>query len=246
VPTVKTFLIAAFVFAVVDGMAVAAVWWAFVVLGRNEYLTVLVLAAYTVSALAFTVSTSLILLGAVTARAVFDDRGTTIRPDRWVDVLQRLTAVAGFLAVAVFAICHYLGRIDIPLPPGNHQYIVMMATVAALGGAPSIWSMFARGGLSFQKLTPEGFELGQGLSSAHGEWADVVAISDRKPGKQPPVRATLFVKFSSGRIRTQAIDSYTPRGDALRRLVRYYWINPEARDELTDGRAVERLASYAA
>jgi hypothetical protein len=28
----------------------------------------------------------------------------------------------------------------------------------------------------------------------------------------------------------------------LRELIRFYWKHPESRDELTDGRAVERLA----
>jgi hypothetical protein len=243
---VKTFALSTFVFAVLDGLAAAAVWWAVVALGRGEYLTIVVLAAYVTSAVAFTVSMSMILLGAVSPRATADTGCVLIRPDRWVDGLQKLTVVSGFVAVTVFAIFHQMGRIDIPLPPGNHQYIVIMASIGALVGIPNIWQMFKRGGLSFQKLSPEGFELGEALSSVRGGWDDVVAISDRRPGKEPPVRATLFVKFRDGKIRTQAIDAYTPGGDALRRFVRYYWANPDAREELTDGRAVTRLADYAA
>jgi hypothetical protein len=41
---------------------------------------------------------------------------------------------------------------------------------------------------------------------------------------------------------TLAAGSITPDGSALRELVRFYWEHPESRDELTDGRAVERLA----
>ena len=77
-----------------------------------------------------------------------------------------------------------------------------------------------------------------------GDWDDVVDITDRRPGKAPPLRATLFVKFSDGKIRTQAIDSYTPGGQALRRLVRYYWINPERRDELAEDRSAARLVEF--
>jgi hypothetical protein len=58
------------------------------------------------------------------------------------------------------------------------------------------------------------------------------------------VRGTLFDEFGDGRVRTQAIDSYTPKGEALRRLVRYYWINPDKRDELATGRTVERLNEF--
>jgi hypothetical protein len=52
----------------------------------------------------------------------------------------------------------------------------------------------------------------------------------------------VFVRFREGRTRTQVVDSYTSGGTALRRLVRYYWINPDQRAELTDGKAIERLA----
>jgi hypothetical protein len=123
-----------------------------------------------------------------------------------------------------------------------------MWSIAAIGvtltGITNLWSLFKRGGNSIQRLSPRGFELSQGVSSVNGEWDDVVEMADRRPGKRPPIRATLVVTFSDGKVRTQAIDSYTPGGEALRRLVRYYWINPDRRDELTDGRAIERLAEY--
>jgi hypothetical protein len=229
---------------VMDGLAVVALWWAFVTIGRGEYLTTVVVLGYVVSAVAFTLALTLIMLGKVSPRARIEAGRTTVRPDRWVDGSFIAINVAGFIALATFAIFYPMGRIDITLPPGNHQYIVIMATAGALFGIPNVWLMFKRGGVSFQKLTSGGFELGQGLSSVRGEWDDVVAISDRRPGKEPPFRATLFVKFKDGKIRTQAIDSYTPGGDALRRFVRYYWANPDARGELTDGRAVARLSDY--
>jgi hypothetical protein len=84
--------------------------------------------------------------------------------------------------------------------------------------------------------------LAQCISSVRGEWDDVTDIADHRPGKSSPLRATLFVTFRDGRTRTQAIDSYTRKGEALRRLVRYYWLYPDRRAELTDGKVIERLA----
>jgi len=241
VPAVKYILLLTWFSVVLFGMAAVAVWWAVVTFGRGEYLTVVVTLAFAASCAAVPISLSLIMLGEVVPRATFDAGGTTVRPDRRIDGLDQFAVVSMVIAAALFAAFHRLGRIDVPLPSAHHQYVVVSASVAALAGISQVVAMFARGGLSFQKLTPLGFELGQGLSSVRGEWDDVVLISDRRPGKEPPFRSTLFVKFRNARTRSQAIDSYTPGGDALRRLVRYYWINPEARGELTDGRAVERL-----
>jgi hypothetical protein len=39
-----------------------------------------------------------------------------------------------------------------------------------------------------------------------------------------------------------AAASCTPDGVALRQLVRFYWQHPDNRGELTDGRALKRLA----
>jgi hypothetical protein len=77
-----------------------------------------------------------------------------------------------------------------------------------------------------------------------GLWGDVVAITDRRPEKSPPLRAMIFVKFRDDRVRTLVVDSYTPGGDAMRRFVRYYWLNSNHRDELTDRRAIERLSEF--
>jgi hypothetical protein len=41
---------------------------------------------------------------------------------------------------------------------------------------------------------------------------------------------------------TIAAGAITPDGTALRELVRFYWEHPESRGELTDGRALKRLA----
>lgn len=241
-PTVKNFLVLAFYFAAVNAFAVLCLVWAVISLGRGEYLTVVVVLGLALAFVGLEASLVLVIRGRVSPRAEFGDQGTTIRPDRAVDGLLQWATVAAVAAMATYAIFTPQGRIDIPLPYGNQRMFTIVAIGVALTGIVNLWQMFKRGGLSFQRLTADGFELGQGVSSVHGEWDAVADIADRRPGKPPPLRATLFVKFRDGRTRTQAIDSYTPGGDALRRLVRYYWVNPDQRDELTDGRAIERLA----
>jgi hypothetical protein len=243
---VRNILASVFFFAIVSGLIVLCTATAVTSLGRGEVATAVVVLGLALAFAGVEAAVILVLTGKVKPRLEVTDQETTIRPDLVIDRLLTWSTVAGFVAVAVYAIFAPQGKIDLPLPYGSQR----MWTIAAIGitmtGIVNLWSLYKRGGNSFQRLTRQGFELGQGISSVRGEWDDVVDIADRRPGKPPPVRATLFVKFSDGKIRTQAIDSYTPRGAAMRRLVRYYWLNPDKRDELTDGRAIERLTEYQA
>jgi hypothetical protein len=233
-----------FYFIAVNGLALLSVWWAVISFGRGQYLTTVVVAGIALGFVGIESALMLTLAGKVKPRVEVGDHETVIRPDLVVDRLLWSATVAVVIAVTVYAIFTLQGKIDIPLPYGNQRTWSIAAIGLALTGIANLWSLYKRGGNSFQRLTPRGFELGQGVSSVRGDWDDVVDITDRRPGRVRPLRATLFVKFSDGKIRTQAVDSYTPRGEALGRLVRYYWINPDRRDELADGRAIERLAEF--
>jgi hypothetical protein len=243
---VSKFLVALCYFGFLGGFAALCAVWAVVSLGRGEYLTAIVVLGLALSFVGIAVPVVLVMSGKVRSRAEFDADGTTIRCDRIVDRLNMWSTVAAVISMATYAIFAPLGKIDIPLPPGNHRNYTIFAIVVSLSAIPQLWKMFKRGGLSFIRLAPDGFELGQGISSVHGAWEEVVEIADRRPGKSPPFRATIFVKFRDGRTKTQAIDSFTPGGEALRKLVRYYWINPHRRDELVDGAAIDRLAGFEA
>jgi hypothetical protein len=244
VSNVRNFLVLAFYFAMVNGIALLCIVWAVISLGRGEYLTIIVVVGFAFAFVGLEASLVLVLRGKVRPRVEFDDEGTTIRPDRAADGFLKWGTVAVAISVATYAIFAPQGRIDIPLPYGNHRMWDIVAIGLTLTGIVNLWQTFRRGGLSFQRLNARGFELGQGVSSVRGEWDDVTDIADHRPRKSSPLRATLFVTFRDGRTRTQAIDQYTPNGEALRRLVRYYWLNPDHRDELSDGRAIERLSEF--
>ena len=233
-----------FYFAAINGLVVLCAVTAVLSVDRGEYPTAVVVAGI---ALAFAgIESALIvtLTGKVKPRVHVSDGETTIRPDLVVDRLLTWATAVGVSAIAVYAIFAPQGRIDLPLPYGSQRAWSIAAIVLTLTGIANLVSLFKRGGNSFQRLDSRGFELGQGLSTVRGEWDDVVEISEHRSGKSPPLRGSLFVEFSDGKVRSQAVDSYTPKGKALRRLLRYYWINPGKRDELADGRAVGRLAEF--
>ncbi|MEU0494934.1 hypothetical protein [Mycobacterium sp. NPDC006124] len=231
----------AFYFIAVNGLIVLCAATAVLSMGRDELPTAVVAAGIGLAFSGIEAALLVTLAGKVSPRIQVSDGETTIRPDLVVDRCISWATVVGVGAVAVYAIFAPQGKIDLPLPYGSQGAWSLAAVVLTLTGTANIVALFKRGGNSFQRLDPHGFELGQGLTTIRGDWDDVVEIAEHRPGKPPPVRGSIFLRLADGRIRTQAVDSYTPRGRAMWKFVRFYWINPDKRDELSDGRAVARL-----
>ena len=250
-PTVRNswWLAVAVAFVIVNVLVIECIAYAISSLGRGEYLTVVVVLGFGLALATVETTVLLIKRGKVAPRVEFSDCGTTIRPDRFVEGLNKVGLAGGYIAVATFAIFGALGKIDLPMPSGRrHYHYLVAAIVLTIFGIPYLWKTFKQGGVSFILLTTSGFDMSKVSSdmskvssSMQGRWDDVVDITDRRPEKGPPFRATIFVKFRDGQLRSLIVDPYTPGGDAMRELVRYYWLNPDRRDELTDGTALERL-----
>lgn len=243
---VKGILILVFYFGVFGALDILSIVWTVRSIAHGEYLTAFVVLCFFVSMFALMAYLVVVLRANVRPRVEYGDEATTVRPYRTLDWLTKIGTITAYGAAATYAIFTPMGKIDIPQPPGNHQYLLYLATGGAVWGIFDLWRTFRRGGVSYIRLTPNGFDMSQGSSSVSGVWDEVADVSDRRPGKSPPFRGMVFVVFKEDRVRSLVVDSYTPRGTAMRRLVRYYWMNPERRDELTDGRAAERLAQYLA
>jgi hypothetical protein len=120
-----------------------------------------------------------------------------------------------------------------------------VGAVIVLTGAPVLWRNLRRGSTKYLRLTRDGFEIAQGWRPQSGEWAQVKEITDEAPGQTAPSPSTIVVIMADGSAPTMAAASFTPDGAALRQMVRFYWLNPDRRAELTDGKAIERLAEFA-
>jgi hypothetical protein len=134
------------------------------------------------------------------------------------------------------------GRLAIPVPPFMRYSLPFVCAAIAVTGVPMVWRNFRRGGIKFLRLTPNGFELSEGWRSAAGDWAEVEDVADEAPGQQAPTRGAVVFVMADDSAPTIAAGAITPDGTALRELVRFYWEHPESRGELTDGRALKRLA----
>jgi hypothetical protein len=183
-----------------------------------------------------------IVPGNVTPRGAFDDSGTTIRPDRGIDIPAQLSLAGAVVAAALIVVLVPLGRLDIPVPPFMRLSLPFMSAVIVVTGAPMLWRNLRRGSTKYLRLTPSGFHMEQGLRSYSGDWAHVEDVTAEAPGQNAPTPNAVVLVMADGSAPTMAAASCTPDGTALRQLVRFYWQHPEYRGELTDGLALKRLA----
>lgn len=216
--------------------------WAVINIARGEFLTAVVSAGFAVFCLGFIVPFSRTVPGKVSPRAEFDPKGTTIRPDRGIDVPLQASVLGLVVAGGLFAIFAPLGMVEIPIPEQLRVYLPFVGATAALIGAPTSWRTFRRGSLQYLRLTPNGFTFVQGWRPQGGDWARVVDVTDASPNQSAPTPSAIVVMMSDKDVLTLPAASFTPEGRALRELVRFYWQNPDRRDELTDGQALKRLA----
>ncbi|MDT5185023.1 MAG: hypothetical protein QOJ20_130 [Mycobacterium sp.] len=224
-------------FGVVGALCIA---WAFVTLTSGEYLSTVVVTGFAVFAFGMIAMMAIVAMGRVTPRVTCDDAGITMRPDRRVDGLLTASTIGAFLAMAVYAVFAPLGMLDIPVPRGDQRYFVFACAAGVLVGIFSLRQIITRRGTSYVRITVDSLEMGNTVSSAERSWDEVTDVADRpQNGRQPS--GTTYITTADGRTRTLPSDWYMPGGHGLRELVRFYWQHPEKREELIDGRAVERL-----
>jgi hypothetical protein len=221
---------------------IAACWrWAYEAARQFSPITVVV--ALGIS-LAFLFSIRMMMASTnVTPRGKFTATGTLLQPDIRIDRnLHRLVVIGAVSTVLCFFAWWPLGVLYLPLFHGDGSHIV---PVCAGGAAvPLLWIWWRHrmlGSLTLLMLTPEGFKFPTIASMHQGRWDDVAAVDGKSPSGEQFWNPMIFTMNDDSTLVFEAPGTYTPRGTALVELVRFYWQNPEQRDELTDGRAVRRL-----
>lgn len=182
----------------------------------------------------------------VSPRVEFSIEGTLVKPDNRIDSAVRLMMSTGALAawVGLFASFPF-GQLYIPLYselPESFLVIPLVCLAAALGFTWSWWKFRRAGGISFVWLTPTGFRFPTPEDIREGRWEDITEIRDELPIPDGAFWDPMVLMMKDGSY--CALESpgiYTPRRTALVELVRYYWQHPDQRNDLTNGRAVQRL-----
>lgn len=236
----RSLVATAFLWIIFGPFGLFCLAWACIYFTRGEYLSAVVALGFAVFTLGLVLMLAIVASRKVKPRIQREDDGILVRPDRRVDALLMASTFGGFVAMAFYAISAPLDMIAIRVPRNDERYFVFACAAAVLVGVFSLVQIVRRRGTSYVRMTIDGLELGNTVSSVERSWDEVTDIEDR-PQKARQPTGTTYIATADGRTRTLPSDWYTPRGDALRKLVRFYWKHPEDREELTDGRALQRL-----
>lgn len=214
--------------------------WTLRFLGRSEILSALLAFGFAVFALPLVALLGVVVSAKVVPRVTCDGRAITIRPDRKVDGLLMASTAGAFVAMTLYAIFAPLDMLDISVPRNNERYFVIVCAAAVFVGLFSLRQIIRRRGTSYLRLSVEGVETGNTMTSVMRPWGEIADVTDR-PRKAKRGNGATYVITDDGHTREIPSNWYTPAGRALHEMVRFYWEHPQHRDELVDGRAVERL-----
>jgi len=214
--------------------------WAFIYVARGEFLSAVVALGFAFFTLGLVLMLAIIASRKVKPRVQREEGGIIVRPDRRVDSLLVASTFGAYVAMACYAIFTPLGMITIRVPLDDEKYFVIACAAAVLVGIFSLRQIIRRRGTSYVRMTVDGLESGNTVSTVERSWDELTEVADR-PQKARQPTGTTYIATADGRTRILPSDWYTPGGHALRDLVRFYWKHPEDRGELADGRALQRL-----
>ncbi|MDG5483006.1 hypothetical protein [Mycolicibacterium gadium] len=227
-------------FCVSFGVFTAA--WTVIFVVRGEFLNAVVAFGFATFCFGFLIPLFTVIPGKAAPRVNVDEGGTTFWPDRSVEMPLYIGLLGAVTACAVYTIFAPAGRVTISIPHAMRYSLPFTSGVLLLMGVPMLWRYFRRGSTKYLRLTPSGFELEESWRTESGEWDQVKNVTDESSDKKWARSGPIVFVMSDDRTAMIAASAMTPDGKALRELVRFYWEHPEVRDELTDGKAVERLA----
>lgn len=207
---------------------------------RGDYLMALI----PIGAVTFVVGLLVLFVrsssGRIVVRGECDSTGTTLRLDRVMDIAAKLLLAGTALAGLMLAIFAPLGMVEVP--EQARLQLPFVGGMAALVTVPLLVRTLWRGSYSYLFLSPLGFEIAEGWRSRSGQWSEVRAITDADPNRPKAFKDGVVITLDDGTVAGMSAGAYTPGGTAVRELVRFYWQNRTHRDELTDARALKRLA----
>ncbi|MEE6168488.1 MULTISPECIES: hypothetical protein [unclassified Mycolicibacterium] len=240
----KSSIAAAFLCVLFGPFGAFCVVWTFLFAGRAEWLSAAVALGFAVFTLGMVAMLVVVASRKVSPRIMCHDAATTFRPDARIDRCLIASTVGVFTAMVVYAVFAPFDMLVIPTPRGDQKYYVAMSAVGAIIGVFSMRQIARQRGMSILRMSADGVEMGNSMTTARRTWDELVDIADRPRNGRKPT-GTTYLATDEGHVRTLPSDWYTPAGRALRDLMRFYWAHPEHREELANGEAVERLKAAA-
>ncbi|WP_197373255.1 hypothetical protein [Mycolicibacterium baixiangningiae] len=179
--------------------------------------------------------------GLVPYRVRHDASGISVLPDRWLGVLGLVMVLAFTAAAVLYNALYFTGTLDMSASSMSRRaspYVFAVVAVLVVGRLVVGWR---RGnGWGHVRLTTAGIENTDLIRTKFYAWDDIADVLD-EPHKKRTRKAVVLALEDGSEAIIEGADLYVPRGVGLYWMVRHYWLHPEERSELTDGRAYERL-----
>ncbi|SRX95430.1 hypothetical protein [Mycobacterium shimoidei] len=227
-------------FALFGGAGAFSAVWTVIFASRGDYLTAIITAGGTMFVLGLVLAAGWTELERVTVRGICDSRGLMLRPDRVITALWVIAFVAAVPSGLLYVVFVPRGEVSISMTRGEQIFTPYLVGFGLLFVVVGLIALVVRRGPGYVHLTPRGFELADILFTYRGTWTDITDITDIAPNKQKRAPIVIIMKTGPPHVYTGA-KACTPGGAALYWMLRHYWLHPENRDELVDGRALERL-----
>ena len=220
--------------------AVLAVGFAMRSLLRGSYFTGLVTAGLGACFALVAIALQLVRRGRTSLRAKHDSTGTTLLPGGRFSALVLASLLLATSSMLAIAIAVPLNGLDISMSQGMKVLSPFVAGFGALVGLVGLTTVWRRGGVGYVDFTTDGVDIANVAFTESVDWNDIADVRDSADSKKSRRAVVLVLRDGSEKL-IDGADIYVPRGSALYWMVRHYWLRPEDRSELTDGRALDRL-----
>lgn len=220
-------------------LTAAAGYWTLGLITRQEYLTAAFAAGATLSLLALTIVFVVQRAGWVSVRGEADGTATHLHPDP-VSRVATIAALAFLLPTSIlFAVFAPQGALDISMERHFMKAEIAAVVVAVASAVGLVMLILHRNDPQRIDLSPTGFSVTE-WKSWSADWDDIVEVTSDSPLAKRGFPIVIRVTGEKSHSMSSPM-AYTPGGRALYWLFWYYWRHPALRDELADGRALDRL-----
>lgn len=170
----------------------------------------------------------------------WDGVGTTVRVNPSIAWAWGVALLGGAVGSSCYLVFVSYGDTELPFATtgrgGPSRYLLSALLLMSIIGLIALLRTRESGRLRF---SVDGVEHADMFRTRSARWEDLIDISDKseKSARNPIVFSTNDAKP----IVVPNADRFGVGGPALYWMARHYWNHPESRDELHDGRALDRL-----
>lgn len=183
---------------------------------------------------------SFTFLVSATRYAEWGPAGTTVRVNPAIAWSYGVALLGGVVGSSCYLLFVSRGLVNLPFAaPGGgrvNRYLMITLLVLSVTGLIALLRSREPG---YLRVGIDGIEHADIFRTRSARWNDVVDVIDKADKKvRNPI---VFVVKDAKPIVVPNADRFASSGAPLYWMARHYWTHPEHRDELADGRALDRL-----